>query len=203
VLGAVCSCPGARSWSELTLALAPVLASRCCWPRAPGAAAFSGPLPVPGPAARARAMMMTRQGRGPSFTLYAPPSRAASRLLGRAQAPAVDRACALRHSEHAHLLSNIEKLTLPILGSNVPFLDPNRGFGVSQRSGVPARRRVRGPRAPLARATRANTAQHGSEDVDVRSRLRPDALPYRRFVFGHIVVHARIRDNFAIAYRFA
>ena len=90
---AVCSCPGARSWSELTLALAPVLASRCCWPRAPGAAAFSGPLPVPGPAARARAMMMTRQGRGPSFTLYAPPSRAASRLLGRAQAPAVDRAC--------------------------------------------------------------------------------------------------------------
>ena len=39
-----------------------------------------------------------------------------------------------------------------------------------------------------------HTAQDGSEDVDVRSRLRPDsdALPYRRFVFGHIVdsVHA-------------
>ena len=32
-----------------------------------------------------------------------------------------------------------------------------------------------------------HTAQDGSEDVDVRSRLRPDALPYRRFVFGHIV----------------
>jgi hypothetical protein len=37
-----------------------------------------------------------------------------------------------------------------------------------------------------------HTAQHGSEDVDDRSRLRPDALPFRRFVFGHIVdsVHA-------------
>jgi hypothetical protein len=30
-------------------------------------------------------------------------------------------------------------------------------------------------------------AKNGSEDVDVRSRLRPDALPFRRFVFGHIV----------------
>ena len=49
------------------------------------------------------------------------------------------------------------------------------------------RRRARGPRAPLARSTRAEAAQRGSEDVDVRSRLRPDALPYRRFVFGHIV----------------
>jgi hypothetical protein len=62
--------------------------------------------------------------------------------------------------------------------------------------------RVRGPRAPLARSTRANTAsaQHGSEDV--RSRLRPDALPvpYRRFVFGqHCRLHARIRDIFARA----
>jgi hypothetical protein len=59
---------------------------------------------------------------------------------------------------------------------------------------------VRGPRAPLARSTRANTAsaQHGSEDV--RSRLRPDALPYRRFVFGqHCRLHARIRDIFARA----
>jgi hypothetical protein len=37
-----------------------------------------------------------------------------------------------------------------------------------------------------------HTAQDGSEDVDDRSRLRPDALPFRRFVFGHIVdsVHA-------------
>jgi hypothetical protein len=32
-----------------------------------------------------------------------------------------------------------------------------------------------------------HTAQDGSEDVDDRSRLRPDALPFRRFVFGHIV----------------
>ena len=32
-----------------------------------------------------------------------------------------------------------------------------------------------------------HTAQDGSEDVDDRSRLRPDALPSRRFVFGHIV----------------
>jgi hypothetical protein len=30
----------------------------------------------------------------------------------------------LRHSEHAHLLSNIEKLTLPILGSMFPFWIP-------------------------------------------------------------------------------
>jgi hypothetical protein len=31
---------------------------------------------------------------------------------------------ALRHSEHAHLLSDIEKLTLPILGSMFPFWIP-------------------------------------------------------------------------------
>ena len=37
----------------------------------------------------------------------------------------------LRHSEHAHLLSNIEKLTLPHLGQYVPFLEPNRRFGLS------------------------------------------------------------------------
>jgi hypothetical protein len=30
----------------------------------------------------------------------------------------------LRHSEHAHLLSNIEKLTLPIWGSMFPFWIP-------------------------------------------------------------------------------
>ena len=30
----------------------------------------------------------------------------------------------LRHSEHAHLLSDIEKLTLPILGSLFPFWSP-------------------------------------------------------------------------------
>ena len=30
----------------------------------------------------------------------------------------------LRHSEHAHLLSDIEKLTLPILGSVFPFWSP-------------------------------------------------------------------------------
>ncbi len=30
----------------------------------------------------------------------------------------------LRHSEHAHLLSDIEKLTLPILGSLFPFWIP-------------------------------------------------------------------------------
>ena len=33
-------------------------------------------------------------------------------------------ALALRHSEHAHLLSDIEKLTLPILGSMFPFWSP-------------------------------------------------------------------------------
>ena len=31
---------------------------------------------------------------------------------------------ALRHSEHAHLLSDIEKLTLPILGTMFPFWSP-------------------------------------------------------------------------------
>ncbi len=39
----------------------------------------------------------------------------------------------LRHYEHAHLLSNIEKLPLPIWGTeyhDVPFLrlEPNRSF---------------------------------------------------------------------------
>ncbi len=34
-----------------------------------------------------------------------------------------------------------------------------------RRSGVPARRRVSGPRAPLARFTRANTARGGSEEA--------------------------------------
>jgi hypothetical protein len=33
-------------------------------------------------------------------------------------------ALTLRHSEHAHLPSNIEKLTLPILGSMFPFWIP-------------------------------------------------------------------------------
>ena len=37
----------------------------------------------------------------------------------------------LRHSEHAHPLSDIEKLTLPIFGHYVPFLEPNRRFGLS------------------------------------------------------------------------
>ncbi len=84
---------------------------------------------------------------------------------------------ALRHSEHARLLSNIEKLTLPILGSMLPFWIPT-GDLVCQLEATstwdslsvvccspqstfrrPARRRVRGPRAPLARSTRANTAR--------------------------------------------
>ncbi len=85
----------------------------------------------------------------------------------------------MRHYEHAHLLSNIEKLPLPNWGSMFPFWNPTGGFfrsvaptrrkGTSlvvccflsiPRSGVPARRRVRGPRAPLARSTRAVAAQH-------------------------------------------
>jgi hypothetical protein len=38
----------------------------------------------------------------------------------------------LRHSEHAHLLSDIEKLTLPIWGRMFPFsVEPNRRFGLS------------------------------------------------------------------------
>ncbi len=36
----------------------------------------------------------------------------------------LDTPAALRHSEHAHLLSDIEKLTLPILGSLFPFWSP-------------------------------------------------------------------------------
>ena len=78
---------------------------------------------------------------------------------------------------------DIEKLTLPILpvGSLFPFWIPTGdlvcqfkleatstsdslsvvcfSFLSIQRSGVPARRRVSGPRAPLARSTRANTAR--------------------------------------------
>ena len=34
----------------------------------------------------------------------------------------------MRHSEHAPLLSNIEKLTLPILGSVLPFWIPTGDF---------------------------------------------------------------------------
>ena len=34
----------------------------------------------------------------------------------------------MRHSEHAHLLSNIEKLPLPILGSMFPFWNPTGVF---------------------------------------------------------------------------
>ncbi len=87
---------------------------------------------------------------------------------------------ALRHSEHAaHLLSNIEKPALPILGSMFPFWIPT-GDWVCQLeatstqdslSGVccfpsidvlrhqPGPRRVRGPRAPLARCTWVVPAQ--------------------------------------------
>ena len=124
----------------------------------------------------------------------------------------------MRHHELAHLLSNIEKLPLPILGSMFPFWNPTGVFLQSVahvEKDKPSlfccfpsihllrrqpRRRARGPRAPLARSTRADTAQRGSEDVDVRSRLRPDALPFRRFVFGqHCRLRARIRDTFARA----
>jgi hypothetical protein len=76
----------------------------------------------------------------------------------------------LRHSEHAHR-STIEhrEAYTSHLGQFVPFLDPNRRFGLSVGSHQyldsfsvvrcssqstfrrPARRRARGPRAPLAR----------------------------------------------------
>ena len=83
---------------------------------------------------------------------------------------------ALRHSEHARLLSNIKKLTLPSWGSMLPFWSPTGDyvgqlvhghwsverqlvgcllFLSIQRSGVPVRRGVSGPRAPLAQSTRA------------------------------------------------
>jgi hypothetical protein len=85
----------------------------------------------------------------------------------------------LRHYEHAHLLSNIEKLPLPILGSMFPFWNPTgvflRSVATTRRKGqalvvccFPSihvlrrqpRRRVRGPRAPLARSTWVEAAQH-------------------------------------------
>ena len=96
----------------------------------------------------------------------------------------------LRHYEQAHLLSNIEKLPLPILGSMFPFWSPTGVFLQSVAHvekdkpslfvAFPSihvlrrqpRRRARGPRAPLARSTRANTAQDGSEDVTARSVSR-------------------------------
>ena len=79
----------------------------------------------------------------------------------------------MRHYEHAHLLSNIEKLPLPILGSMFPFWSPTGVFLQSVAHvekdkpslfvAFPSihvlrrqpRRRARGPRAPLARSTRA------------------------------------------------
>ena len=47
-----------------------------------------------------------------------PCRRALWALVGRCLSPA------LRHYEHAHLLSNIEKPQLPILGSMFPFWNP-------------------------------------------------------------------------------
>ena len=44
----------------------------------------------------------------------------------------------MRHYELAHLLSNIEKLPLPILGSMFPFWNPT---GVFPRSVTPTRRK--------------------------------------------------------------
>jgi hypothetical protein len=116
----------------------------------------------------------------------------------------------LRHSEQFSPTIEHREAYTSHFGQYVPFRSPTGDLVrqleatstlIAFRSFVPpsiqvpsssAPRSVRGPRAPLARSTRAIAAQHGSEDVDVRSRLRPDALPFRRFVFGHIVdsVHA-------------
>jgi hypothetical protein len=60
--------------------------------------------------------------------------RPRSRTMMEGHSPMHGNGAALRHSEHAHLLSDIEKLTLPILGSLFPltgFLEPNRRFGLS------------------------------------------------------------------------
>ena len=54
----------------------------------------------------------------------------------------------LRHYEHAHLLSNIEKLPLPIWGSMFPFWNPTGVFPrCSEDNVLRASTRVRRPRA--------------------------------------------------------
>jgi hypothetical protein len=95
----------------------------------------------------------------------------------------LDSEAALRHSEHAHLLSDIEKLTLPILGSLFPFGSPTgdlvcRLEPTSTKDSLSVvrclfpsitgnvlrrqpRRRARGPRAPLARLTWAGIRSKG------------------------------------------
>ncbi len=120
-----------------------------------------------------------------------PPPRRPSRCRPGPARPGQARACfsaevmigvqcqSLRHSEHAHLLSNIEKLTLPIFGRMLPsrFWSPTGDWSVSWKPPVhrilvafrlfvaslhfnprpssSARRRVRGPRAPLCWAASA------------------------------------------------
>ena len=98
-------------------------------------------------------------------------------MLERRPFGAVGVASFLRHYEQAHLLSNIEKLPLPILGSMFPFWSPTGVFLQSVAHvekdkpslfvAFPSihvlrrqpRRRARGPRAPLARSTWAQS--HG------------------------------------------
>ncbi len=83
----------------------------------------------------------------------------------------------LRHSEHAHLLSNIEKPALPNLGSMFPFWIPTgdlvcqleatsrkvacRLFVASLQSTSLFVSQAEGEGAPLARCTWAVPAQHG------------------------------------------
>ncbi len=82
----------------------------------------------------------------------------------------------LRHSEHARLLSNIEKLALPILGSMLPFWIPTgdlvcqleatskkvacRLFVASLQSTSLVVSQAEGE-GPAGRCTRAVPAQHG------------------------------------------
>ena len=93
---------------------------------------------------------------------------------------------ALRHSEHAHLLSNIEKLPLPILGSMFPFWNPTGVFlqsvahvekdkpslfvaSLQSTSFVVSPAEGEGAPGSSGPVHSGHTAQHGSEDVTVRS----------------------------------
>jgi hypothetical protein len=108
-------------------------------------------------------------------------------------------ASALRHYEHAHLLSNIAKLPLPILGSMFPFWNATGDFLQSvahvekdrpslfvaslestSRSFVVSPAGLGGQGGPgllwpgplgPKRPRMVEAAQDGSEDADVRSRL--------------------------------
>jgi hypothetical protein len=95
----------------------------------------------------------------------------------------------LRHNEHAHLLSNIEKLPLPILGSMFPFWNPTGVFlqsaahvekdslslfvaSLQSTSFVVSHAEGEGAPGSSGPVHSGHAAQHGSEDVTARSVSR-------------------------------